>query len=374
MQFSITRESLLEALQKVAGVIERRSTLPILANVLIRLKEGRLTLIGTDLEIELITHTEVAGQTGETTVSARKLLDICRSLPAETQLMCTLKDGKLEVKAGSCRFALATLPCDTFPEFTLHGSEIATQVSDKALRKLLDHTMYAMAQQDVRYYLNGLLLELDGSFIRAVASDGHRLAWCEQPLNVPVDGTHQPILPRKGVQELLRLLDGGESSHRLRLTASNIRLELYPEQSEGSFPLAIFSAKLIDARYPDYRRVFPPRTDRVLTLKRLALKEAISRVSILSNEQYRGIRLDVSPGNLRLSTHNPDQEEAEEELAIAYAGEPFTVGFNAAYLADAVSHLDSENVRLSFADPTLSCLAEDPEDPSIRHIVMPMRL
>lgn len=366
MQFSITRESLLEALQKVAGVIERRSALPILANVLIRLKEGRLTLIGTDLEIELISHTEAAGQTGETTVCARKLLDICRLLPAGTRLMCTLKDGKvLEVKAGSCRFALATLPCDNFPEFTLHGSEIATQVSAKALRKLLTKTMYAMAQQDVRYYLNGLLLELDGSFIRAVASDGHRLAWCEQPLDVPVDGTHQPILPRKGVQELLRLLEGGESSHRLRLTASNIRLEL---------DSAIFSAKLIDARYPDYRRVFPEGIHRVLTCERLALKEAIGRVSILSNEQYRGIRLDVQSGNLRLSTHNPDQEEAEEELAIAYSGEPFTVGFNAAYLADAVSHLDAENVRLSFADQTLSCLAEDPEDPSIRHIVMPMRL
>ncbi len=365
MQFSITREPLLEALQKVAGVIERRSNLPILANVLIRVQDSRLTLIGTDLEIELITYTEATGQTGETTVSARKLLDICRLLPAATRLVCTLKDGKtLEIKAGSCRFALATLPCDNFPEFTLYGSEIATQVSAEALKKLLAKTMYAMAQQDVRYYLNGLLLELDGSFIRAVASDGHRLAWCEQPLMVPVNGTHQPILPRKGVQELFRLLES-EGSYLLRLTPSNIRLEL------GS---AVFSAKLIDARYPDYRRVFPTEISRILTCDRVAFKEAISRVSILSNEQYRGVRLDVSANLLRLSTCNPDAEEAEEEIEIRYQGEPFTVGFNSTYLADALSHLDAETVRLSFADPNLSCLAEDPNDPYVRHIVMPMRL
>lgn len=366
MQFSITREPLLEALQKVAGVIERRSNLPILANALIRVQDGRLTLIGTDLEIELITHTEATGQNGETTVPARKLLDICRLLPPATRLKCTLRDGKaLEIEAGSCRFALAALPCDNFPEFTLHGGETTTQVSGEGLKKLLAKTMYAMAQQDVRYYLNGLLLELDGSFIRAVASDGHRLAWCEQPLEVPVDGIHQPILPRKGVQELFRLLEGGGSSHLLRLTTGNIRLELKS---------AVFSAKLIDARYPDYRRVFPGEISRVLTCDRLALKEAISRVSILSDKQYRGIRLDVSANRLRLSTHNQEQEKAEEEVEIQYQGEPFTVGFNSAYLSDAVSHLDAETVRLSFSDQNLSCLAEDPEDPSIRYLVMPMRL
>ncbi|GAB4357837.1 MAG: DNA polymerase III subunit beta [Methylohalobius crimeensis] len=367
MQFSIAREPLLEALQKVAGVIERRSTLPILANVLLRVRDEHLTLIGTDLEIELITHTEasVPSGEGETTVPARKLLDICRLLPSGIRLECTLKDGKtLEVKAGRSRFSLATLPSDNFPEFSLHGEETRAQLSGEALRKLFAKTMYAMAQQDVRFYLNGLLLELDGPHIRTVASDGHRLAWCEHALEAPVDGTHQPILPRKGVQELFRLLEG-EEVVQLRLTASNIRLEL---------PSAVFSAKLIDSRYPDYRRVFPEQVNRFVSCDRLALKEAIGRVSILSNEQYRGIRLDVSSNLLRLSAHNPDQEEAEEEVEVLYEGEPFTVGFNAAYLADAVSHLDAETIRLGFADPSLSCLTEDPEDPSIRYLVMPMRL
>ncbi|GAB6067080.1 DNA polymerase III subunit beta [Methylothermus subterraneus] len=367
MHFVIARESLLEALQKVSGVIERRSTLPILANVLLRLKDGQLLLVGTDLEIELIASTSASGQNGETTVSARKLLDICRLLPAGTPLQCALKTNKLlEIKAGSSRFALATLPCDNFPEFSFHGSEtLTTKVSDAALKKLLTKTTYAMAQQDVRYYLNGLLLELDGSYIRAVASDGHRLAWCEQSLETEVDGIHQIILPRKGVQELLRLLTGDQSPLRVRITASTIRVEL---------DTAVFSAKLIDARYPDYKRVFPTEFRHVLSCNRTALKEAIGRVAILSNEQYRGIRLDVGPGVLRLSAHNPEQEEAEEAVEIAYAGEPFTVGFNAAYLLDAVSHLDAETIRLSFAEQTLSCLAENPEDPSVRHLIMPMRL
>lgn len=366
MQFFITREPLLEALHKVVGVIERRSTLPILANVLLRVRDGRLTLIGTDLEIELITSCEASGDSGETTVPARKFLDICRLLPPGTSLHCALKDNKaLEIKAGKSRFQLSALPSANFPEFTLHGESIKTLVRGDALKKLLVKTMYAMAQQDVRYYLNGLLLEMEGTFIRAVASDGHRLAWCEESLESEVAGIHQPILPRKGVQELVRLLEGEGSLHPLRLTANNIRLEL---------GLTVFSAKLIDARYPDYRRVFPESLSRRLTVSRSQLKEAIGRVSILSNEQYRGIRLDVSPDLLRLSTHNPEHEEAEEEVEITYSGEPFTVGFNAAYLADAVSHLDADTIQLSFSDQNLSCLAEEPGNPSLRYLVMPMRL
>ncbi len=365
MQFSITREPLLEALQKVAGVIERRSTLPILANVLLRVRDGELTLIGTDLEVELITAVPVEGENGETTVPARKLLDICRLLPNGTTIQCQLKEGKtLALRAGRSRFALAALGTENFPEFRLQGETTVARITADTLNRLLSKTMYAMALQDVRYYLNGLLLELDQDHVRAVASDGHRLAWCEAELGEPVAGLRQPILPRKGVQELFRLLEG-EEPITLHLTANAIRIEL---------PDSVFSAKLIDGRYPDYRRVFPQEVNRVLTCDRQALKEAISRVSILSNEQYRGIRLDISDNLLRLSAHNPDQEEAEEELEVWYQGEPFTVGFNAAYLTDAVTHLDSETVRLSFADPTLSCLAEDPEDPRVRFIIMPMRL
>jgi len=366
MQFSTPRESLLEALQKVAGAIERRSTMPILANVLLRVEDGRLILIGTDLEIELVTRIEVEGENGETTVPARKLLDICRLLPTGTPIRCTLKDGRtLETRAGRSRFSLATLPSDNYPEFMLKGEETQTRIASEALRKLLSKTLFAMAQQDVRYYLNGLLLELDGTFIRGVASDGHRLAWCEQALEQPVEELRQPIVPRKGIQELARLLEGEEETVLLRLTPHRIRVEL---------PDVVFSAKLIDGRYPDYRRVFPQEITRVVTCERQVLKDAISRVSILSNEQYRGIRLDASENSLRLSAHNPEQEEAEEELEVLYQGSPFSVGFNAAYLADAVSHLEDDTISLSFAEQNLSCLAEDPEDPSCRFIVMPMRL
>ncbi len=365
MQFSIARENLLEALQKVVGVIERRQTLPILSNVLLRVKDGRLTLIGTDLEIELIATTEISGQNGETTVAARKLLDICRLLPTGTVIHGALKEEKsLEIKAGRSRFSLVTLPSDNFPEFSLGEVTAEVQLSGEALKKLLAKTLYAMAQQDVRYYLNGLLLEMEGQVIRAVASDGHRLAWCEQNLAEPVATISQPILPRKGVQELFRLLDG-EETISIQLSSNNIRVEL---------PAVIFFCKLIDGRYPDYRRVFPQDIHRILICNRQELKDAVSRVSILSNEQFKGIRLEAGSNILKLSAHNPDQEEAEEELEVNFQGEPFHAGYNASYLGDALAHIDSEEVRLSFADQTFSCLIEDPEDPSVRFIVMPMRL
>ncbi len=366
MQIITTRDTLLEALQKVTGVIERRSTMPILANVLLRVHDDHLTIVGTDLEIELITRIRIEGEAGETTVPARKLLDICRLLPVGTPVECTLKNEKsLTLKAGRSRFSLATLPSDNFPEFQLKGEETEARISSESLRKLLGKTLYAMAQQDVRYYLNGLLLELEGDFIRSVASDGHRLAWCQQSLGQPVEDLKQPIIPRKGVQELSRLLESDDQSLTLYLTDNAIRLVL---------PDVVFSAKLIDGRYPNYQRVFPQQVIGMISCDRQALKDAISRVSILSNEQYRGIRLDAEENLLKLSAHNPEQEEAEEELEVLYQGPPFNVGFNASYLADAVSHLEAETINLSFAEQNLTCLLEDPQDPSIRYIVMPMRL
>ena len=366
MQFITTRDLLFEALQKVAGVIERRSTMPILANVLLRVQDEQLILVGTDLEIELVTQIRVKGDAGATTVPARKLLDICRLLPVGSSIQCTLKDEKtLTVKAGRSRFSLTTLPGDNFPEFKLKGEETEAHIGSESLGKLLSSTMYAMAQQDVRYYLNGLLLELDGNLIHAIASDGHRLAWCEQCLQQPVAELKQPIVPRKGIQELARLIEGDDQPLSLHLTDNAIRLVL---------PNVTFSAKLIDGRYPNYRRVFPDKISRVITCDRQALKDAISRVSILSNEQYRGIRLDCSENLLRLSAHNPEQEEAEEVLEVLYQGAPFSVGLNASYMTDAVSHLQAETITLSFAEQNLTCLIEDPEDPAVRYIVMPMRL
>lgn len=365
MQFSISREPLLEALQKVAGVIERRQTLPILSNVLVRVKNNHLTLIGTDLEIELIARAQVTGSDGETTVPARKFLDICRLLPTGSSLHCQLKENQhLEIKAGRSRFNLATLPAINFPEFTQGTVEAELTIKADQLKKLLGKSMYAMAQQDVRYYLNGLLLEVEGDAIRAVASDGHRLAWCQQPLPEPVAQTVKPIVPRKGALELSRLLEG-EENLSLQLSSNNIRIEL---------PDVVFFAKLIAGSYPDYRRVFPPQCNRVMRCDRQQLKDAIGRVAILCNEQLNGIRLDADTNRLCLSAHNPEQEEAEEVVDVHFEGEPFTVGFNAAYLADALGHLEADEIRLSFADNTLSCLAEDPDDANVRFIVMPMRL
>lgn len=365
MKFSAAREALVRPLQAVIGVVERRQTMPILANVLLVAKQGRLSVTATDLEVELVARTEAEVEgAGEVTVPGRKLLDICRALPEQATVAVGLAGEKLTIKSGRSRFVLTTLPAADFP--TVEDIEAGQTLSlpQAALGKLLEKTHFSMAQQDVRYYLNGLLIETDGRHLRAVATDGHRLALCQMQLDGKKVPEQQVIVPRKGVLELQRLMSG-EGDVDLQLGSNHVRLEL-----EG----IRFTSKLIDGRFPEYERVIPKDTSNQLTADRQLLKGALQRTAILSNEKYRGIRLIIRDGGIVLQAHNPEQEEAEEELEVAYKGEEIEIGFNVNYLLDALGAIDSEQVGISVVDGNSSCLIREPGNEDCKYVVMPMRL
>lgn len=366
MKLEISRESLLKPLQQVIGAVERRQTLPALANVLLNADDTGLQLTATDLEVEL--RADVGAEIergGETTVSARKLLDICRTLPAGAAIDLELKGEQIELRSGRSRFVLATLPAAEFPRVDDIQAQVEFELPQGDLKRGIDRIGFAMAQQDVRYYLNGLLFELAGDRLRTVATDGHRLSVCESPAALPGSEGLQVIVPRKGVHELARLLEEGETSAQLRLGANHVQV---------SMPGLRFTSKLIDGRFPDYNRVVPQETSRTLQVEREALRQALARTAILSNEKYKGVRLAMSEGMLRIRTHNPDQEEAEEELEVTYEGEPLEIGFNVVYLLDILGSLEGEQVRIGFNDANSSCLVTDAASEQARHVVMPMRL
>jgi DNA polymerase-3 subunit beta len=367
MKFTLPRETLLAPLQQVIGVIEKRQTLPILSNVLLKLADGRLEFTGTDLEVELVTAAAVdSGDSGRVTVPARKLLDIVRLLPDRSEIAVDCKEDRFALRCGSSRFSLSTLPADNYPEFDTGTADLSVDIPVASLRKALDKTTFAMALQDVRYYLNGLLLDLDGRILRAVASDGHRLAVYEEPLEWEAGAGRQIIVPRKGVLELARLLGDGEDAVTLEIAPNTARLR----RGEVSF-----AVKLIEGRFPDYRRVMPRELPRVYQADKDSLKGALTRVSVLSSEKYKSISLDVNADSeMVLKAQNPEREEAEERLPVIREGGEIGVGFNAAYLLDAVNHVDSGQVKLSFPDAANACLIEDAEDSRFRFIVMPMRL
>jgi DNA polymerase-3 subunit beta len=367
MKFTIARETLLTPLQQVIGVIEKRQTLPILSNVLLKLADGQLELTGTDLEVQLVTRTTVeTGDAGAVTVPARKLLDICRLLPDKSTISVECKEDRFAIRCGSSRFNLSTLPADNYPEFDTGTSELEVAVPAASLRRALEKTTFAMAQQDVRYYLNGLLLDLDGQVLRTVASDGHRLAVFETPLEFDAQGGRQIIVPRKGVLELGRLLGEGEETVTVRIAPNTVRVNL------GTVS---FAAKLIEGRFPDFQRVMPRDLARVIWVDKDIFKAALTRVSVLSNEKYKSIGMDVDEeAVMSLKAQNPEHEEAEERVPIQLEGAGLSVGFNASYLLDAVNNVDSARVRLSFTENANSCLIEDSEDSHFKFIVMPMRL
>ncbi|MFT6289294.1 MAG: DNA polymerase-3 subunit beta [Alcanivorax sp.] len=367
MKFEITREALLKPLNLVAGVVERRQTLPILANVLLVLEEGRLSLTGTDLEVELVGRVELpaAGEPGEVTVPARKFVDICKSLPEGSNIKFSADDGKVTVRSGRSRFTLSTLPAREFPSvedsigthhFTLRQGE---------LRRLIDRTGFAMAQQDVRYYLNGMLWELKGGQLRVVATDGHRLAMCTLPSKVESDSDAQVILPRKGVLELSRLLLVDDEEIVIVIGSNHIRA------TTDDFT---FTSKLVDGKFPDYERVLPRAADKTVLGSRLELRQAFTRTAILSNEKYRGVRLKLSADTLEILANNPEQEEAEELVAVDYSGDSLEIGFNVSYLLDVLGVLSGERIKLSLADSNSSALLEESEDGDSLYVVMPMRL
>lgn len=367
MRFVISREALIKPLQLVAGVVERRQTMPVLSNILLVASDGMLAMTGTDLEVELVARIPLKdmSESGSVTIPARKLMDICKSLADGALLEVIVSDEKAKIKAGRSRFTLATLPAADFPNVQDSPEALTISLPQSALRQLIEKTGFSMAQQDVRYYLNGMLLELRDSTLRAVSTDGHRLATSTTAVEADASLDHQLIVPRKGILELARLLQGGDSPVTLVIGASHIRAVV------GDYT---FTSKLVDGKFPDYNRVIPRNGDKVLLGDRQELRQVFTRIAILSNEKYRGVRLNLTQGMLQVTANNPEQEEAEETLSVDYDGQNLEIGFNVNYLLDVLSILNSDVVRLILSDANSSALVQGFEENDALYVVMPMRM
>jgi DNA polymerase III subunit beta len=366
---SLARDTLLKPLQAVTGIVERRNTLPILSNVLIEIDGDKLSLLATDLEIQVSTSVRIEAKARVAaqgvTVSARKLLDILRALPDSAQIELESRDGRLYVVAGKSRFSLQTLPADDFPKLAPFESALAPiTLEQRTLGGLLNRVLYAMAQQDIRYYLNGLLLETEGEALKAVATDGHRLAFASVKLPESLD-KRESILPRKAVLELARQLDGGDAPVSVEFGNNQVRFRY------GDIELI---SKVIDGRFPDYTRVIPTHYQDHFQIERTVLGGALQRAAILSNEKFRGVRWVLTANSLRVVCTNTEQEEAEEELEVDYAGAALDIGFNVTYLLDALNNVECDAVVCSLGDANSSVLITHSEDPTFRYVVMPMRI
>lgn len=364
----LERDALLKPLQAVTGIVEKRHTLPILSNVLIERKQGRVQLVATDLEIQVATATDAgkgAGEDTSLTVSARKLQDILRSLPEGTETTLDVQNNRLQVRSGRSRFNLQTLPAADFPAMAEPGAaQGKVTIPQKALRELLLLVQYAMAQQDIRYYLNGLLLVLEGAQVRVVATDGHRLSYAARPLGQQQE-KREVILPRKAVLELGRLLGDVEEQ---------VTVEIFGGQVRFTFGDIVLTTKIIDGKFPDYTRVVPTNYQKRFSIKRQELLAALQRAAILSNEKFRGVRWMMAANSLRISCTNNEQEEAQEELEIAYGGEALDIGFNITYLLDVLNNVHSESIECAFGDANSSMLVTVPDIQEFRYVVMPMRI
>ncbi len=368
MRLVISREALIKPLQLVAGVVERRQTLPVLSNILLVAEGEQLSLTGTDLEVELVGRVQLdepVAEPGSVTVPARKLMDICKSLADDARIELELSGQKMMIKSGRSRFSLSTLPAHEFPNVEDSPETFELQLPQSALRRLIEQTGFSMAQQDVRYYLNGMLLEVKEGELRSVATDGHRLATAVNSVQSDTDSQQQIIVPRKGILELARLLQGGDEHVRLVIGANHIRANV------GDFT---FTSKLVDGKFPDYQRVIPRNGDKELLGDRQELRQVFSRIAILSNEKYRGVRLTLNNGYLQVMANNPEQEEAEETVAVDYQGGPLEIGFNVNYLLDVLSILNSDVVRFTLLDSNSSALIQGYDEPDAVYVVMPMRM
>lgn len=366
MRFTVSRETLVKPLQIVGGVVEKRQTLPILANILVKVSANKLVMTGTDLEVELIAATDITeGTDGEITLPGRKFSDICRALPEGAVVDVTVDGDKATLKAGKSRFTLATLPADDFPLTESIKGAFSFEIAQGQFKNLIDQTQFSMANQDVRYYLNGMLLEIENGIMRMVATDGHRLAVSELTTEFAVGDKRQVIIPRKGVMELSRLLTNGDELCQIQLNQNHIKISM------GDIT---FTSKLIDGRFPDYERVIPKGGDKIVTADRLTLKDGLQRTAILSNEKYRGIRLNLSNNMIHAAVNNPEHEEAEDELPVDYTGPELEIGFNVSYLLDVLNVIKGEAVEITLSDSNSSCLVRGVDDPHSRYVVMPMRL
>lgn len=367
MQFTITREQLLKPLQQVCGVLSSRPTLPVINNILLDIQQDSVLMTGTDLEVELTTQAQLAQavtSAGKFTIPAKKFLDICRSLPEDSLLTVQFEEDKALVRAGRSKFTLATLPAEDYPNLMDWQPEVDFTIEQSTLSRLIEATQFSMANQDARYFLNGMKFETEGNLLRTVATDGHRLAVCTMALNQELSA-HAVIVPRKAVVELARLLSHSDALVRLEIGTGNVRIS-----TEG----ITFTSKLIDGRFPDYRRVLPRNADRILETDAESLKRALVRAAILSNERFRGVRLTLSENTLKITANNPEQEEAEEILDVTYQNTDMEVGFNVSYLLDVLNTLKCERVRFSLVDATSSCLIEDCDNNTAEYVIMPMRL
>jgi DNA polymerase-3 subunit beta len=366
MKIKTDRENLLEPLQKIAGVVERRQTLPILANILINAGNGLIQLTATDLEVELKTEAKVeCDGEADFTLPARKLLDICKALPESAQITLDIGEDKVRLQSGRSRFSLSLLPARDYPVIEPTPSSNVMTIKEATLNCLIEKTQFAMAQQDVRYYLNGMLIEISNGDLRTVATDGHRLAMSQAMKSVPKEINQQIILPRKAVMELGRLLNKSDNEIKLEISNSYIRVLLEN---------AVFTSKLIDGRFPEYQRVMPTGSDKEVEAEKNSLRQSLTRASILSNEKYRGIRFELKENLLQLRAHNPEQEESEEELEVNYSGDELKIGFNVGYLLDAINAISEDSIIIELKDTNSSALIYGKDNEESRYVVMPMRI
>jgi DNA polymerase-3 subunit beta len=361
------RNALLASLSAVVGVVERRHTLPILSNLLLEKKAGKLTVLATDLELQVSTQLDnaAAGDDFAITIAARKLFDIVRALPDSSRIKLDTKDSQVVVSAGKSRFTLQTLPAADFPRVeTGAGLGEAIRLPQKSLKRLLQLVQFAMASQDIRYYLNGMLLVLDGKQLRVVATDGHRLSYAETQLETEAEA-REVIIPRKTVVELSKLLSDVDESVELRIGTNQVTITL---------PGTELVTKVVDGKFPDYQRVIPANQPRHLKANRQSVMQALQRAAILSNEKFRGVRLVMSENTLGIVCNNNEQEEAADEIEVSYNGDPLDVGFNVTYLLDGLGAVNTEDITLSLGDANSSMLLTSEGEPGFKYVVMPMRI
>ena len=366
MQFSITRENLIKPLQQVCGVLNSRPPTAVLHNLLLQVDNNRLILTGTDLEVELSTQSSLksADQDGFCTIPGKKFLDICRSFSDNAEISVLFEDDRAIVTSGRSKFTLSTLPANEYPTLTDWHAEVDFTVQQETLSRLIDATQFSMANQDARYFLNGMKFETEGNLLRTIATDGHRLAVCTIALEQSLPN-HAVIVPRKGVLELNRLLNEPDQTVRIQIGTSNIRVQ---------FEHTVFTSKLIDGRFPDYRRVLPRNADHIIEADWATLKQAFSRAAILSSDRIHGVRLALSLNQMGITSSNAEKDVAEEVIDIQYDNDEMEISFNVSYLIDVLNALKCEKVRFRFSDSNSSCLLEDCNEASAEYVIMPMRL
>ena len=367
MKIQISKDILLPILQLSSSFVERKQSQSVLANLLFVAEANYLQITATDLEVELVSNLSYSAlETGSMVLPARKLLDICKALPNDASIL--IEDFKNQVKliSGRSKFTLMKLPATEYPVTSEINPTLKFNMSKKVLIQLFEETTFSMESQDVRYYLNGLLLEFNAKQIRAVATDGHRLALSEKDAEIEITEDMSVIVPRKGILELLRLLQNMEEDElEIRINKSHLSVNIGSQRMK---------TKLLEGNFPDYKRVIPPNADNFILADRNNLKGVLTRTSIFSNEKFRGIRLNVNKNSIVAVAHNPEKEEAEEELSLEYDGGELEVGFNVAYLLDVLGIIQSDMVRLDIIDANHSCLVRDPENLKTQYVVMPMRL